>query len=365
MNRPTLLVPILPVILFVLPACQQEIKKKPDHVLQQEQRKKQKEAEAKKRKVAKAKEKTTAKKEDDEDNSWPGPVRLAFYKLYTAQITEWPDASRRLALLGLPAVPAIKRLLINKRQPNKKKALVSLLYVQMHMFRPQALTMMARDESMPFVRRGAIEALARIGNVETRKALKAVRHELENARPPKVKKKTHSQDDGHGHGHGSAGPPTADELKRPFGPIIDFIVHAEKNIPALGFSASQLAVLDSVFHAESGMKLKVALDWITDDSLELGLLEILRSPVTRPQIHMAVIKRMVASATPKKFRDYCEPGYPQMLRMLAAKKLLDLKQPADRKFLQKLAGNSRDPISSFLNTILSGKQPAFIPQKVR
>ena len=372
MSRPLSTCLYMLCFIFLLQGCKQEPRKKPDHVIQQEARKKEKAQAAKNKKSevkkAKAKHEAKAKKEDAEELSWPGPVRLAFYNLYTAKIPQWPASARRLALMGLPAVPAMKRLLQNKRQPVKKKALVSFLYVQLHVFRPQALTMLARDEDLPFTRRGAIEALANIGNAQTKKALAAIRHELENAPRPKAapKKKAHGHaGHGHeGHGHGTSGAVPREALTRPFGPIIDFIDRSQKVSNPCGYDAKQLAVLYSVFHAESQMKLKVALDWVKDDSVEAGLVSMLRSPVTRPQIHTALIKRMVvlAMAKPKKLRDYCEPGFPQMLRMLSAKKLLDGKKPSDRAYLQKLASNPRDPMSSFLKAILSGKMPGMVPR---
>lgn len=376
MNRCVQIVLLPLCILLTVSGCKQEPKKKPDHVIQQEAREKEKALAAKKAKAAQAKKPKKSpeeKKKDLEDHGWPGPVRLAFYSLYTAQITQWPAASRRLALLGLPAVPAMKRLLKNKRQPVKKKALLSFLYVQLHMFRPEALTMMARDEDMPFARRGAIEALSAIGNDQTKKSLTAIVSELKAAPPPKAppsKTKGHAGHDHASHagrGHGASGPEDKEAKKRPFGPIIDFIVRAQKNPTPWGYNASQLAVLDSVFHAESQMKLKVAMDWIKDDAVEDGMLAILRSPVTRPPIHTSVIKRLIelAANKTKKFKDYCEPGFPQMLRMLAAKKLLDQKKTANRKYLEQLARNQRDPIAPFLNAILSGKQPAMTPPRFR
>ncbi len=370
-NRPlTLLLLAIPLLVS---GCKQKPVKKPDHVIQQEAKKKEKEAEAKK---AKAEAKKKPKKKKDEDETWPGPVRLAFYNLHTAPVTQWSVASRRLGLLGMPAVPAFKRLLKNQRQPMKKKGMVAYLLVQLYMFRPEGLTNLARDEEMPFARRGAIEALAIIGNKDTKKAMAAMRQELASAKhkaPKKGEKKAHGHghghEHGHGHGHEHGAPgkskPSAAAKKRPFGPMIDFIKKAEEGVKPWKYDARQLAVLDSVFHAESEMKLKVALAWVKDDSLEQGLMAILRSPVTRPQIIMATIKHLVtlAQKKPANLRGYCEPGYPQMLRMLAAKKLLDLKKPADRAYLQKLAANPRDPVAPFLRAILSGKMPAMMPRR--
>lgn len=372
MNRHADFVFVALALSLALAGCKQEPTKKPDHVIQQERQKKEKALTAKKQAQEKKSKKGVEGKKgaakQDEDMTWPGPIRLAFYRLHTAKIPQWPSTARQLAILGLPAVPAIKRLLANKRQPVKKKALVSFLYVQLYMFRPEALTMIARDENTPFARRGSIEALATIGNKESKQSLAALRAELKDAPRPKAASRKpggHAGHDHSAHGHGASGRLPADAAKRPFGPIIDFIKRAEKTATPWGYDAKKLAVLDSIFHAESKMKLKVALDWIKDDSTDDGLLAMLRSPVTRPQIHTAVIKHMVALAAtkPKKFRDYCEPGYPQMLRMLAAKKLLDRKNPADRRFIQKLAANPRDPVSPFLQAILSGKMPSGMPRR--
>lgn len=344
--------------------CVEERKKKPDHVVQQEQRKKQRVAAQKKKKAEQARNKKP--KEKGEDESWPGPVRLAFYNLYTAKISQWPSSARALAMFGPDAIPAMKRLIKNPRQPGKKKALVSFLLVQMHMFRPEALTHMARDEEVPFARRGAIEALAIIGNAQTKQVLAAIRQELKNApRPrPQAKKDSHGHQ-GHGHGPGGHGQEKPDPRAKtdPFKPIIDFIDRAQKSGSSWGYSSKQLAVLDSVFHAKSKMELKVAMDWIKDFSLEDGMVAMMRSPVVRPIVHTELTKRLVqlASSKPKKYRDYCEPGYPQMLRMLAAKKLLDGKNKDDRLYLKKLAANGRDPIAPFLQNILAGRTP-FAPR---
>lgn len=339
----------------LLASCVQKKERKvPEHVVQQKQR----EAQLKQKTVAAKKEhqETVKKSHNTEDKLWPAPVRLAFYQLYGAKIGQWPAAARQLAMLGLPAVPALERMAKNHRQPIKKRAIVSFLLVQIYSFRPEALLKLARQEELPFARRAAIESLARIGNPQTIKMLATIRKELKDAPPPKPAKPKRE----HSHGHGQTQhPPHPSEKTDPFGPMIDFIDQAVRNTPRLAYTSRQLALLDSVLHAKSPMELKVALEWLKDLTLEQGLMLIMRSPITSRQVHRAVLERTVhlAAAQPDKLRQYCKRGAPQPLRIAAVARLLAGKKPADRAWLKKISNDSTDPLVLYLRALLKGRRP--------
>jgi hypothetical protein len=301
-----------------------------------------------------------------EEMSWPEEVREDAYRLYTARLHYANPAAVRLAQHGLDAVPAMIKVVTSKYQPVKKVAFVSMLIVELHIFRPDDLIRLASMDGLPFVQRAAIEALARLRLKRTEKALDALtaalkKLALELKQNPKLARrlkgpptKGHPPHAGHkaGHGHG----PQAGQVD-PTVPLLRFLEQARHEKRAWNYSESELKALDRLYQAKTKQEILAALDWIKDPKLEKGLLAIIRSPAVRPEVAGAAIQRVlfVNDFKPEKLRQFCGSGYPRFLRMVAAKFLLKREGDRAEAFLSRLARKSGDPLAPYFEKLLQAQ----------
>ena len=323
---------------LLLSGC--EKKKVPEHVIQQQAR------EA--RKVARKKQLAQQVKKTREEDMWPAGVKEAYFRLFLASDLQVTTHAQALAQQGQQAVPALKFFLGKSTMKSKRKrALVSFMLVDLHMFRPVELAALAREWKLPLVQRAAIEGLVRIGSDRSTELLEQIKKEavgggLDRHEPAGAEPKGH----GHGHGH-EAGE------KVELGPLSAFMdqVHTRDK---WGFSDEQLKQLDQLLQARIGSEVAGVLKVIRDRSLDKGLLQMLRSPVVLPPTQLAVADKLV-ELNSKRVRQLCGPENPMMLRVHAAKKMIMGGSRADLAFLKKLARRSKDPFSPVLSRLLTEK----------
>lgn len=248
---------------------------------------------------------------------WPTEVQRAYGDLYRAAPSEMPLLARRLALLGLPAVPAMRQLIRTKRQPPKKKAALSFLLVELYAFRPAELAKLALEGEMPLAQHAAIDALGRLKNKEATQLLAALKKDVE--------------------------------------PLAE-VVEVARRRPGWNLTPKQVAALDAILHAASAAELKELLDKLSGLELRDGLLHIVRSAATRPPVAALVAERLAALAEgkPGELHAMSVPPYPAILRLKVAQRLLARGRPADRAYLAKLADTSGDPLAPMLKRLLSG-----------
>jgi hypothetical protein len=120
------------------------------------------------------------------------------------------------------------------------------------------------------------------------------------------------------------------------------------------YSKQQLDILDSVLQADSPQKLRIAINNIKDGSLEHGLMAILRTPVSRPSVQAGVAFKIVEPLAKdrRRLRQLCAPEEHQLVRMQAARMLLQAGDRSDRAFVVKLAQSPGDPMASMLRRMM-------------
>jgi hypothetical protein len=307
----------------------------PEHIQQQRRREKRQEELEKKRR-AEAKKTRQQRKKTDETRLWPKAVRLAVLKVYRARRMEVPRAVQALAHLGPPAISALRHLATSQVLDSKKRGLVSLMLVEMQMFRPHKLVELSRRADLPFVQQGAIEALGRLGNPIAEKRLKELAKELERLSSPSLTSSPHS---------GERIPPSA--LKR-------LLRRAGDASRKWWYSEKQLTTLDQIFYADSAAKLQLTMAGITNHSLKKGLLAIVHSPATRPPIQIAVAHKLIqlVGTRTTALRAYCAKEQHQMLRMLAAQRLLEVGKARDKAFIRRLSEAMDDPMAPAFERLL-------------
>jgi hypothetical protein len=358
---------VLPLALLLAlptPGCKKE--PVPEHVAQQKQRERKREQRRKKER----KEAEKLKKRDagaDNYRLWSPAVRQAFYTLYRARSHGLPQKAKALAQLGLPAATALRTIAANKHHSPKKQALASFMLVDLNMFRPRELAKMAREHQLPFLQRGAIEGLIRIGNGETEAELDKLQEALPKMPVPKMPVGGHRHGHGHSHGHDHKRPlgapkerghehkaaPPVDPKHHPMVAWLRVVRRKAKG-KKWAYSAEQLDSLDKLLHADSPQKLRIAVNNIKDGSVEQGLLAILSSPVSRPSVQAGVAFKIVEpqSKNSRRLRQLCEPKEHQLVRMQAARALLQTGNKRDIAFVAKLAESPRDPMAPMLRRMM-------------
>jgi hypothetical protein len=353
-------IPWLLMLLLALAGCKKE-EQVPEHIRQQRLKEKRLEQ---RRQELKRKTEKAAKAHDagvDRYRMWPPAVRQAFYALYRSRSEGVPQKARALAQLGFPAADAMRAIAGGAPHSAKKKALVSFMLVDMNMFRVHELTKMAREYRLPFVQRAAIEALARIGNPDTEAALDQLVKDLPKMPLPKMPE-SHL-----GHHHGPRpGPATA--IKPGQGgqvlnvpperhPMVRWTKRVRRRLKGKrwSYSAEQLAELDHIFHASSPQELKQAINAVQGTSLEQGLRAILRTPVSRPSVQAGAAYKLVEPhiKDSKALRALCSPEEHQLVRLQAARALLELGRARDRAFVTRLAQQDQDPLAPMLQRMLN------------
>lgn len=323
---------------LLLSGC--EKKKVPEHVIQQQARE-VREAERKKKLAQEV-------KKPREEDMWPAVVKEAYYRLFLASDLQVTTHAQALAQQGQQAVPALKFFLGKSTMKSKRKrALVSFMLVDLHMFRPVELAALTREWKLPIVQRAAIEGLVRIGSDRSKELLAKIKKEATGGGLDRHDTKG-AEPEGHGHEHGHGA-----KEKVELGPLTTFIdqVHTRDK---WGLSDEQLKQLDQLLQVRLESEVAGALKLIGDRSLEPGLLHMLRSPVVLPGTQLAVADKLV-ELNGKRVRQLCGPESPMMLRVHAARKMIEGGAPADLAFLKKLAGRAKDPFAPVLSRLLAEK----------
>lgn len=308
---------------------------------QEEQKRKEQEAAFRQERKQKEQEQVKKDQEIPDESAWPPAVRQAYVQLFQARFFEMAESAKALAMLGHEAEPAIKYLIKHPRQPVNKRAFMSMLLLQMNLFRPKELAAYLREKDMPYVQRGAVEALAMLGNEETRQALVQMVDALqrggekERAAPP-----------------GGASAPQG-KGQNPYQPLIDFVKEAMAQARPWNYSTAQLEVLDKLLHAQNREVLQQALNEVKDLNLERGLAAIIESPVAQPATVAALLAVMVDLAEKNQaLHRLCGREHPSALRLAVADRLLKRQGAEAVTFLSKMASDKTDPLGPTLQDLL-------------
>jgi|GEM_PF-6208116 hypothetical protein len=255
-----------------------------------------------------------------DERRWTPAVQRAFRIAFKSRADVRSAPLRRLAQEGAAAVPALRYLIANKKQPKANRAMYSFLLADIHMFRPRELSKFAANGEFPILQRAAIDGLVRLRNPQAQALVETVRK------------------------------------KAP--PMNEFIDRAQTN-PAWTLSAAQVGVLDKVFQERDPRKIQTQLETLGGE-YEPGLLGIVHSPASRaPLVGLSVRKLVELAATNStKLKSYAATPGPQVLRFMAATALLKMGDKA-RSFVKRLAENPRDPAARGFKRILAGKP--FLP----
>ncbi len=258
----------------------------------------------------------------DERSGWPLPVQEAYLALRRASFHETPRASQLLAYFGQQAVPALREIARGKDLTKEKRAAASFLLVEVNLARPAELSKLAREASLPLVQRAAIEALLRIGNVQTKAVIASLRGE-----------------------QGSES-----------GELLPFLEQAARRTRPWGYADEQLLVLDRILQARTPVEVQVALGWVQDLSLDRGLTVLAGSPAVPPPLQVAIAARVVAVAgKARALPRLLEPERPPLLRQAAATAMMTSKDPAARHALERVAASRKDPMAPWLKAQLGKK----------
>ncbi len=323
-------------LLVVSSGC--EKKKIPDHVIQQQKKET--------RKVERKKQLAQEVKKPREEDLWPAVVKEAYYRLFLSSDVQVIANAQALAQQGEQAVPALKFFLgKNSMKSKRKRALVSFMLVELHMFRPAELAKLARDWRQPIVQRAAIEALVRIGSDTSGKFLAVIEKEarggdLDRAASAGGGAVGHD----HGHGHGA-------EAKVEFGPLSAFIDRVRAR-DTWEFNDAQLEQLDQLLKARLESEVSGRLQEMRDGSLDQGLVHLLRSPVVLPATQQAVAEKLVAQNS-KQVHKLCGPENPIILRVQAARGMIAGGSKSDLAFLKKLSEGKKDPFAQVVGRLLA------------
>lgn len=362
MNKMALVVIICISAVFAISGCKKkEPEKEPDHIREKREQE-QKKAAAKKKAEAAG---VVAKDDDDDDHQghghgtkeeprkrssedfdeeeWPAAVLEGYRWAFKSGIAEAPEATRQLALIGLPASKAMRRIISHHRLPIKKRAFMAMMFVQLHMFRVKDLAGFLEDKEMPMVQRAAIEALCILGTDEANDALNVMMTTLKNAgekEQEELRKKS----------------PNA---PNPYAPLLAFVAVAKSQAKPIGMSAEQLTALDRVYQSKSAPQLKEAIKGIKDMSYEPGMVMIMGSPVSSELVKVGAAIKLIelARKVPGRVLIYVTPAYPPMLRMASARFIVERGNKEDLEQMAKIASDRRDPMSPTLQDILISKPP--------
>jgi len=329
----------------------------PEHELQQKRRE---QARERRRNQQKEEGKKLEARDAGVDHyrMWSPAVRNAFYALYRARSIGLPQKAQTLARLGMPAADALRIIATGTLHKAKKKALVSFMLVDLHMFRVPQLAKLAHEHKLPFVQRAAIESLARVGNAQSEAALDGLIKELPKMPLPKM-----PQQGIHGHGHGHEQEEAKDTKDEPVPaippdqhPMVRWVRHvrAQRKGKQWAYSEQQLATLDRILHADSPQKLRIAVMAAQGDVLEQGMRAILGTPVARESTKAGVAFKIVEprQGKPRRLRQLCGPQEDQMVRLVAVRLLLESGTERDRAFIDKLAADPKDPMAQMLSNML-------------
>lgn len=340
-----------------------------DEVPEHERQAKRQAAELKKKRARKKKQAARSDAGADEYRTWTKRVQQAYYQLYRARGRSVPQAAQMLARLGLPAAPALRRISMADSQDKKKRAVASFLLVDLYMFRPDDLRSVAESFDVPYGQRAAIQALARIANPTARAHLDALARTFREIAPEDLDAAGRGAGGGAGEGagqktgEGAEGPAGERVGKPPEGnPMLAFLEQAREKAPEKWrYTADQLEVLDTILQSDNLSKLRVALTEVEDLSLEQGLLALMRSPVSRELTQVGVAFKLIelAGDDRRRLRRMCAREQPRMLRIQAARRLLEGGRKPDVAFVRKLAASDKDPLAKMFTRMLDSrvKQP--------
>lgn len=365
---------------LVLAGCKNKSEGQPEHVKERIAREKKQATKREAQEAERAaKEKATKKKvakgelkEKYDESNWSEQVAEGYRVLFRSGIAVMPDAARRLAQMGMDADKAMRRVITHPRLPVKKRAFTSLMLVQMYLFRPADLIKLLEAKEMPFAQRAAIETLGMLG-VETGKdAMRKMKAALEAGGDKRRKEEREmnrkgkpAAEPGHaGHGHGP-GPDKEEKPDpsvlpggpNPYGPLIEFLSKSLSREDTLGLSEEKLKVLDAIMQSHTAPQLKEAIKGVTDLSYEQGLALLIGSPVSSELSKVGAALRLIELGRdkPGQVLTYCKPGYPPMLRMAAARFIVERADRAEVETLTRMAAEDRDPMSRALQELLIKK----------
>ncbi len=309
-------------------------KEVPEHILQQrayEQRQRElKQKEEQEAKQAKAKTLRTG------PSMWTGDVRKAVVKIYQARGLQATRAIQALVHLGPTSAAALRHIAGSVAMDQRKQVMASLVLVELQMFQPAQLAELGRAHELPFIQQAAVEALGRLGNPQAERLL--------NELAPQLTAQGKQLPPSHA-GHAHAG------TNRPLRPMAQVLQKAKDRSRKWWYSDKQLTALDRLLQADTPNKLQIALSAVTDRTLDKGLRAILAAAAARPPVKAAVAHRIVELDKDKLqvLRRYCGRREPQLLRLAAARRLLELGQ---RAFVEKLSKQMGDPLMPVLERLL-------------
>lgn len=244
---------------------------------------------------------------------WPKGLRKLTISLVSARPHQAPGLALAVAQHGTPGYDALRMVVRQTTQPKAKRAFVSMLLAEGHMFQPDELLKMGREALLPYLQRAAIDHLAQLKDPYSQKLLQ--------------------------------------QLAASEKPMADFIAKANRR-PGVTFKRAQLATLDGILNAETTQLAKQRLSKINDFELEKGLFGILRIKVARPVLKGLIAKRLAMLALRgdrERLRDYArEQRNPPLVRVAAAQALATSKTPADQKVIAEIAARPKDPLAKVL-----------------
>lgn len=247
---------------------------------------------------------------------WPQGLRALTVSLVSARPHQVPTLALAIAHHGMPGYDALRIVVRQTTQPKTKRAFLSMLLAEGHMFQPDELAKMAREALLPYLQRAAIDHLAQLKDPYSQTLLQQV---------------------------------AASEK-----PMADFIARANKR-PGVSYKRAQLAALDGILNAGTTKLAKERLTQINDFELEKGLFGMLRIKVARPVVKGLIAKRLVMLALRgdrERLRDYArDERNPPLVRVAAAQALITSKQPADQKALAEIAARPKDPLAKVLEQV--------------
>lgn len=318
--------------LIALAGCKEE-EQVPDHILQRRsQERRQRELMQQQKQEAKRRAKVEGKKRAG-PKMWTAEVRRAALQIYKARGLQAARSIQTLAHLGPSSAAALRHIAGSQAMDQRKQVLASMVLVELQMFQPARLAELCRAHELPFVQQAAIEALGRLGNPVAERLLRELTPELSKQPLPPRKGQAHAPSN------------------RPLRPLAQVLHKAKDRSRKWWYSDKQLVALDRVLQADTPDKLMVALMAVTDRTLDKGLRAILAAAAARPSVKAGVAHRIVAldKDRPRVLRGYCARREPQLLRLAAASRLLDLGQ---RAYVEKLSRAVGDPLTQVLGQML-------------
>lgn len=252
-----------------------------------------------------------------DDTKWPNSLKRGLIKLLNASPQEVKKYAIFVANHGRFGYQALRVVIRDRRQSKAKRAFLSFLIADGHMFDPEALSQMGGEVALPYLQRAAIDYLCRLKDPFSQKLIVA--------------------------------------LKGREKPMAEFIDNANKR-PGEKYSRDEMKRLDEILNPDAEEDLKKSLMNLKNLSLERGLFWILNSRVNKPKYKGLVARRMVTLAAlgnREKLRAYAKTmNYSPMLRIGAVQELVASKDPEDQAALAVIIKNKKDPIVPTLQRLM-------------